>query len=160
MIRMLLSALILLAFSSSVEAWDKAEFCDLVINHTPSEDVNYVPGVDVHGNPVAPADLNAAAIDIPDAIIYPYTIDLAQWLGFYLPKGSKMETDVTMVEIFSTGKIVMDGKDISEDSISLCSKIALEEKEIPVITLEQNPAATDHSHDEHMHDETISGEGH
>lgn len=56
--------------------------CRQVIAHVPADDVNFVPGVDVSGNPVAPADLNGGyGIAAPDEVTIDIRLDLAQRLG-------------------------------------------------------------------------------
>ena len=46
--------------------------------HVPSADVAYQPGLDIHGNAVAPADLpGSASIVLPETIVVPITLDLS-----------------------------------------------------------------------------------
>jgi hypothetical protein len=60
--------------------------CSQLVTHVASSDVSYRPGVDVNGNAVAPADLNAQPqIAVPDVISIPVTIDLATNLGINTP---------------------------------------------------------------------------
>ena len=55
--------------------------CQRLVNHVASADVAYKPGVDVHGNPVAPADLpGTVKIQTPTEITFDVTFDL---LGNY-----------------------------------------------------------------------------
>ena len=52
--------------------------CRSVAAHQPSADVEYRPGVDVHGKPVAPADLNGGfAFNPLDELIVDITADMA-----------------------------------------------------------------------------------
>lgn len=47
----------------------------LVVKHEPAPDVTYQPGVDVHGNAVAPADLNGGSqLKLPDVIYIPLEV--------------------------------------------------------------------------------------
>lgn len=56
--------------------------CRALIKHVPDADVAYQPGVDVHGNPVAPADLpGAPQMQLPDQIKIPLTLNLAKTLN-------------------------------------------------------------------------------
>src|ERR1700722_12974792 len=56
--------------------------CQALVKHTPSADVAYQPGVDVHGNSVAPADLpGQPQIQLPSKIDIPLTISLAKILN-------------------------------------------------------------------------------
>ena len=51
--------------------------CQRLVRHVPAPDVAYKPGVDVHGKPVAPADLpgSAGGYQLPDHIEFNYTIN-------------------------------------------------------------------------------------
>ncbi len=47
----------------------------VVVKHEPAPDVTYQPGVDVHGNAVAPADLNGGSqLKLPDVIYIPLEV--------------------------------------------------------------------------------------
>lgn len=56
--------------------------CRALVKHTPDADVAYQPGVDVHGNPVAPADLpGQPQMQLPAKIQIPLTLNLAKTLN-------------------------------------------------------------------------------
>ena len=56
--------------------------CARLVRHVADADVAYQPGVDVHGNAVAPADLGGGAqIALPDRFEFPITVDLGDRLG-------------------------------------------------------------------------------
>lgn len=62
--------------------------CRYLPSHRPAPDVEYTPGVDVHGNPVAPADLPGSAGSVPiDRFEIPVTAAFARRLGFAVPRG-------------------------------------------------------------------------
>lgn len=44
-------------------------------------DVDYQPGIDVHGNPVARADLEPAPLRVPMPVMLDVSVDVAQRLG-------------------------------------------------------------------------------
>lgn len=49
--------------------------CERLVNHEPAPDVTYQPGVDVHGRPVAPADLDGGnGLKLPDVIYIPIEV--------------------------------------------------------------------------------------
>jgi hypothetical protein len=54
--------------------------CARMVEHVPDPDVTYQPGVDVHGNPVAPADLTPT-VELPDVIWIPLELDLQRAFG-------------------------------------------------------------------------------
>lgn len=73
-----LSYLMFAAGSASAEDIDaeivvSREDCQRIEKHLARADVTFKPGVDVHGKPVAPADLDDNRLKIPDTI----TIDLS-----------------------------------------------------------------------------------
>lgn len=51
--------------------------CQRLVQHQPAADVAYTPGVDVNGNPVAPADLpGSVTIRTPTEVTFEVTYDL------------------------------------------------------------------------------------
>lgn len=61
--------------------------CSRLIRHVPDADVTYQPGVDVHGRPVAPADVPGSGGDampglLPDVLELPLTIKPLQGKGY------------------------------------------------------------------------------
>lgn len=90
MTRVSLLALILCA-ASPVWAADvvtvSTEDCRRLVAHSSSAD--YKPGVDVHGKPVVPADLNSGTtIDLPSVIEIPLTLDVIRRLQDRAPAGN------------------------------------------------------------------------
>jgi len=56
--------------------------CRKVVRHQPSADVAYVPGVDVRGRRVAPANLGGEIqIAVPEEIEIPITVELDKTIG-------------------------------------------------------------------------------
>lgn len=65
-----------------LQARARPAFCHLYQQHVPDADVTYQPGVDVHGRPVAGADLpGGSSIRLPDSFTVPLTLDLFEQLG-------------------------------------------------------------------------------
>ena len=65
------------------------EDCQYLVRHHPAPDVAYQPGVDVHGNAVAPADLNGGAqIKLPETIYIPIEVDIGQ--RYHIPANSPL----------------------------------------------------------------------
>ncbi|MBT3400614.1 MAG: hypothetical protein HN420_11545 [Rhodospirillaceae bacterium] len=80
-----------------------------------SSDVSYRPGVDVNGNAVAPADLNAQPqISVPDVISIPVTIDLATNLGINTPFLAR--PTVGEVQITRDGRVSFNGQPIGDST--------------------------------------------
>lgn len=57
--------------------------CRRIVKHVPSADVAYKVGVDVHGNPVVPADVEPAlgGIKLPDEVVIDFGFDFAGRYG-------------------------------------------------------------------------------
>jgi hypothetical protein len=63
------------AAPASAEIAISRKDCQRLVNHEPAPDVAYQPGVDVHGRPVAPADLGGGQqIQLPDVIYIPIEV--------------------------------------------------------------------------------------
>ncbi|CAO3429860.1 hypothetical protein [Azospirillum doebereinerae] len=60
--------------------------CQTLTRHRPAADVEYKPGVDARGRPVAPADLPGSAPAVPlDRFDIPVSGDLARVMGLNVP---------------------------------------------------------------------------
>lgn len=87
--------------------------CSRLLIHVATADVNYCPGVDVNGNAVAPADLNAhPKIRMPDVISIPVTNDLASNLGIDTPFLAR--PTVGEVQITRDGRMSFSGQPIGD----------------------------------------------
>ena len=78
----LLIAIVLIYSADAQTVTIRTADCASFVQHIPTTDVAYKPGVDVHGRPVAPADLGGAVrIGPPEELTIPITIDLQKRLG-------------------------------------------------------------------------------
>ncbi len=75
-----------LAFLAAAPAVAEAQ-CRNLVQHVPAADIAYEPGVDVHGNAVAPADLGASEISIPEEISIDVTALVYELLETTPPPG-------------------------------------------------------------------------
>ncbi len=86
------SPLILLAGLSSTVAAQPVDLsvCQYLTAHRPAPDVEYTPGVDVKGRPVAPADLpgSAGTSPVAERFDFPLTIDFLRRSGIRVPPGA------------------------------------------------------------------------
>ena len=75
--------------------------CRQLARHEPAPDVAFQPGVDVHGNAVAPADLNGGAqISLPEVIYIPLEVLIQDRFG--IPANSVLyeaKAQVGVVEV-------------------------------------------------------------
>lgn len=110
--------------------------CRVLPEHKAQTDVAYKAGEDVRGKPVVPADLNASAMDVPETIVIPLSIDFAQRLqGMNIP-GLNMDSTVGFLEVRSDGRVTYDGRDLTSQVYMLCGQDAA-----------KNPAETPSSAD-------------
>ncbi len=88
--------------------------CQRLTRHVPAPDVEYKPGVDVHGRPVVPADLpGSAGVQPPIPIDLPLSIDLARRMGIALPSVPRLPDDVTAVWLSVVGdQLYLNGQPI------------------------------------------------
>lgn len=121
MIRVILS--LLLFFPLSVRAEDLPPECRLLPAHVANNDVTYQPGVDVHGNKVVPADLNASSFAFPDVVTVPLGIDLAQRLQGLNIQGLQMESPMGILEIHRNGRVVYNGQDWTPQVYAVCGQV-------------------------------------
>ena len=71
----LILAAVAWAAPASAEIAISRKDCSRLVNHEPAPDVAYQPGVDVHGRPVAPADLGGGQqFQLPDVIYIPIEV--------------------------------------------------------------------------------------
>ena len=95
--------------------------CERIQKHIARDDVTYKPGVDVHGRPVAPADLQDNRLKLPDTI----TIDLSLPLqDLYAPGNQPPEllknADVQVGKIdyhINSGKMLFNGQELSDPAM-------------------------------------------
>jgi hypothetical protein len=96
------------------------EICRSLTQYVPPPDVTYTPGVDVNGNPVAPADLPGDTTWKP-----PQNFEFSVILNPFNPSGtarsaaakrfSNTQMPVAKIHIdLATGEVTLDGKPIGE----------------------------------------------
>lgn len=74
--------LVVPSFAWSGEMTVTKEACQWLTRHVPADDVEYEEGKDVHGQAVAPAEIEKATpLNLPENIHIPLNVDLAQFLG-------------------------------------------------------------------------------
>jgi hypothetical protein len=99
--------------------------CQYLVRHQPAPDVAYQPGVDVHGNPVAPADLNGGAqIKLPETIYIPIEVDIGQ--RYHIPANSPLwKATAELGTVAITGdQVTYNGQPLTPDDnaalVALC----------------------------------------
>ena len=88
------------AAPASAEIAISRKDCQRLGNHEPAPDVTYQPGVDVHGRPVAPADLGGGQqIQLPDVIYIPIEVLIQDKYG--IPANSVLYDATALVGVVS-----------------------------------------------------------
>ena len=92
--------------------------CARIVAHEPAADVEYKPGVDAAGKPVAPADLpGSAIIEAPKKIVIPLTLDVAEL--FSLPAGVAGDTDIGKIEYdIMAGRLEYNGQPLNDPQMA------------------------------------------
>lgn len=147
MIRFLTLIMIMTVLPDRAWAQNDLALCKLRAQYIASPDVAFQPGVDVHGNPVVPADVNAYPAMIPDVIRIPVSIDLAERLG-HVPEGAELKTETGMVEVHRDGRVTFNGQDFTQQTNIVCddnaaaTQVIAPETDLPPQTLGQIPVET------------------
>lgn len=97
--------------------------CERIVKYTADPDVTYKPGVDVHGNAVAPADLNGNQIKIPDHIFIDLSLPFKDLLKNYNPKLENAEVYVGTVEYdIASGRLLFNGQELTDPAENAIAK--------------------------------------
>jgi hypothetical protein len=87
-----------------------------------AQGAEYVPGVDVEGRLVAPADLGAPVPAGIDVINIPVTIDLIQRFALSVPQGTELKPDVATISVHKDGRVTYNDQDLTRRAYSVCAK--------------------------------------
>jgi hypothetical protein len=95
-------------------------FCRALVKHVPDADVAYQPGIDVHGKPVAPADLlGTNNFQLPKTISIPLTADLMTVLNFptsSFPFNTMTRNDIQLGTLMVDGeRVLYNGQPLTDD---------------------------------------------
>ncbi|MBN8521319.1 MAG: hypothetical protein J0L77_05420 [Alphaproteobacteria bacterium] len=113
--------IILCMWPQMVLAQSEPVECRILSAHQPRSDVHFVPGQDVKGRPVVPADINSVPMTVPEVITAPLTVDMASRLqNMSVPAGIDMKSPLGFLEIYKNGRVVYDGRDITSQAYALC----------------------------------------
>ena len=117
-----LPALLLVAVSQVAVAQDVSlsMLCRILPAYQKLAGVDYQPGVDVHGKPVVPADLDAPLQAGMGPVEIPIEIDLAQRFQLHLPAGAELKPSVAALTIYPDGYVEYNGRNVSAQAQALC----------------------------------------
>jgi hypothetical protein len=89
----------------------RTDDCRAVVAHVPADDVAFVPGADLRGRQVAPADLGGGYdIAAPDVVNIDIRLDLAQRLG--LGEDSEGGASALIAGEGVVGRVSVQGRDV------------------------------------------------
>jgi hypothetical protein len=121
MFRFLVAAMLMVPFAATAVAEDEIRLevsraaCEQIVKYKQSPDVTYQPGVDVHGKPVAPADLEDERTNIPDQIYVNLALPFKDLLKSYNPKLAEAEVNVGIVEFdIASGQLLYNGQELTD----------------------------------------------
>jgi hypothetical protein len=87
--------------------------CRALVAHVARNDVNYKPGVDVHGRPVKPADLESSStIKLPDEISIDISVEIYTFLRQTAPRGLEKSAASLGAVTFKQGRVYFNGQPI------------------------------------------------
>lgn len=96
------------------------DICRTYTQYLEPPGVAYVPGTDVNGNQVTPADIYPAPpLPVADPIIIPLTIDLAQRYDLDTD-GVDLDYMQGVLEVFKDGRVYYNGQQVGEENLTAC----------------------------------------
>lgn len=116
-------------------------FCRVLVEHFPEKSIEYKSGVDVHGNPVVPADLpNNNSFHIQEVISIPLTAGLFEVLAFSTesyPFNTMKRTDINLgLLTLKNGKVFYNEQPLTNEQhnrlIALCSDSDKKQKPVSI----------------------------
>ena len=101
--------------AGTVEAAITERDCRALVAHRPNDDVAYQPGRDVHGRPVAPADLPGnPSFPGLDTITIPLTLSLGSI--YALPPGIDADIPLWTLTVGADGRAYVDGQPLHDEA--------------------------------------------
>ena len=92
--------------------------CARIVRHVPASDVEYKPGVDVRGRPVAPADLaGTPQLQLPQTFSFDINIDMSRYMtgtGF----GTRDMKAGTVTYDITSGRLTFNGQALTDSDQS------------------------------------------
>ena len=115
---------LLFAFpAQAIEVTHSYQMCRILEQHIPRADVTYQPGVDVHGEPVVPADLNdSSGFQLPETIKIPLSVDLATDFGLKGFGSDELVAPLGVLEVTKDGRVLQNGKDLTDRAYVICKE--------------------------------------
>jgi hypothetical protein len=120
-IALVLSAVVWAAPASAEIAISRKD-CSRLVNHEPAPDVTYLPGVDVHGRPVVPADLGGPRLtgvdQLPDVIYIPIEVLVQDKYG--IPANSVLYDATALIGVVSVrgNRVYFEDQELTDPEVA------------------------------------------
>ena len=121
---LMLGLLVFIPFIENAKAQDGKALCTFLPVKEHFVAADYVPGVDVNGNAVVPANVKQQSDAFVDVIKVPVNIDLIETMGIdvAVPDGTEMQGTFGMVEVYKDSTVKYNGTVITEQAYVYCDK--------------------------------------
>lgn len=110
----------LLLWTQPSYAVSEQAICRILEQQKKTAPADYVPGVDVKGQSVVPANVSAPIKIVPDVVKFPLTIDLAEEIQALTEYNINMDAPLGLVEVHPDGLIKYNGQDWTEETRIFC----------------------------------------
>jgi len=121
MAALLIGAVPVFSAAEEVQLTVSEKNCARIEKHIVRSDVTYKPGVDVHGNSVAPADLNQNQIKLPENVTIDLSLPLQDLFSAANPPSEKLknaEVQVGTLEYnLGNGKLTFNGQVLADPAL-------------------------------------------
>lgn len=108
------------AFAAQAQLVELAFPCSASVAHD-GVGADYVPGVDVDGNAVAPADIGASFEPLQYPMRIPIELDIVRFMGLDVPDGVNAdEASLAYIDLFKDGRLEYNGVDITDKVAKDC----------------------------------------
>lgn len=99
------------------------EYCQYLTEYEQPVGVEYQPGVDVDGNAVVPADIQATQITPPAVIEFNIAVDVAEYIGLPTQPGIETISNMGTIQV-ANNQLYFNGEPLKPDSekalLALC----------------------------------------
>ncbi|MCE7886002.1 MAG: hypothetical protein DYH13_00660 [Alphaproteobacteria bacterium PRO2] len=119
--RFIFVALILIAVPAHAEDVSTRTLCQMLPQYQADPSVNYTPGVDVHGKPVVPGDVNKVLRNNFDAVEIPVEMNLLHNLNVNAPAGTEIKPTVAVLKVYGDGRVKYNEQDVTQQAQNLCA---------------------------------------
>lgn len=85
---------------------------------------DYQPGIDIHGKPVVPADINATPMGVgrEETVVIPLSIDMVERMRRQSIPGLEMTSTLGFIEVGPGGRVTYNGQDLTNQVHVLCDE--------------------------------------